>query len=37
LNTNNGKDLSQEDIEVLGALGFSRDSAPTSELKMDDS
>lgn len=37
LNTNNGKDLSQEDIEVLGALGFSRDSVPTSELKMDDS
>ena len=36
-NTKNGKDLSKEDIEVLGALGFSRDSVPTSELKMDDS
>lgn len=38
-NTNSGKDLSQEDLDVLKALGFSRESVTEtpSELKMDES
>lgn len=38
-NTNSGKDLSQEDLDVLKALGFSREPVveTPSELKMDES